>query len=469
MKITVVGTGYVGLVAGACFAEFGQDVVCVDSNSRKIEQLNAGEVPIFENGLDELLARNVAAGRISFSDDLTAAVPGSDIAVVAVGTPGKSGGETNLDYFHSAISDILANVDSRLILVIKSTVPMGTAARTREWIRQLVRPDQRIDIVSNPEFLRQGSAVEDFLNPDRVIIGGDSQHALNLMREVYKPLEKRNIPIILTSNETAEMIKYAANTFLALKISYINEIANLCDHFRADVTKVAEALGLDKRIGPSFLKAGPGFGGSCLPKDVKSFVHSSKKSGYTFRLGKAIISANSYQRRAVVSKVKSMLGSLRGKKIAVLGLAFKANTDDTRESPAIYVIKRLHHGGAKVRAYDPAATELARREVPRVRYAEDPYEACEGADILLLLTEWAEFRTLDYNRVRQSMAQPIVFDARNALNRDELEKLGFVYFDTGRAPFADAKRHVETVAAVAEKKRKVKPARKRRPAIAGLD
>ncbi len=469
MKITVVGTGYVGLVAGACFAEFGQKVVCVDYDRQKISQLNAGEVPIFEDGLEDLLTRNVAAGRLSFSHDLPVAVPGSDVAVIAVGTPGKSGGETDLEHFHRAISDVLANIDSRLILVIKSTVPMGTAARTREWVKQITNPDQRIDIVSNPEFLRQGSAVNDFLNPDRIIIGGDSRHALRLMREVYGPLEKRNIPVVLTSNETAEMIKYAANTFLALKISYINEIANMCDHFGADVTKVAEALGMDSRIGPSFLEAGPGFGGSCLPKDVKSFVNSSKKRGYTFRLGKAIISANAYQRRAVVAKVKSLLGSLRGKRIAILGLAFKANTDDVRESPAMYVIKRLHHSGAKVRAYDPAASAPARREVPRIQYVNDAYAACDGADIAVLLTAWDEFRNLDFSRIHQSMAQPIIYDTRNALNRDQLGKLGFVYFATGRATLGDAKQHVETVAAVARKKRKAKPARKRGPAIAGIN
>jgi UDPglucose 6-dehydrogenase len=440
MKICVIGTGYVGLVAGACLADFGNDVVCVDKVEEKIAMLRRGEVPIYEEGLEEVVRRNVAADRLLFTRDLAAAVADSEVVYLAVGTPPKQNGDSDLSALYAVATQVLAAIRQFTVIVVKSTAPVGTAQTIREMATIGKAPQADFDVISNPEFLRQGTAVHDFMNPERVIIGGQSERALRIMAELYQPFADRRIPIIVTTNETAEIIKYAANTFLAMKISFINEMANLCDRLDGDITQISAALGMDSRIGPAFLNPGPGFGGSCLPKDVKALIQTAKKQDYDFRLGKSIMSANEFQRRQVISNVKKVLGSYNNKRIAVLGLAFKANTDDTRESPAVYIDRKLHRNGSKVVAYDPCAMNPARRELPGVTLADSPYEACQEADILMILTEWPEFRKLDYGRMRNLMARPILYDTRNLLPPDVLEELGYLYFDSGRCSLAVARR-----------------------------
>ncbi|MBD3217239.1 MAG: nucleotide sugar dehydrogenase [candidate division Zixibacteria bacterium] len=453
LKITVIGTGYVGLVTGAGLAEWGSKVTCVDKDVRKIDLLKRGIMPLYEEGLEDVVGRNVGRSRLSFSTNLAEAVSESDIIYIAVGTPSGKNGEANLTYLHAAMKQVLLSITGYAVIVIKSTVPVGTAAELRRLGRSCGVDDSQFDIVSNPEFLRQGTAVYDCLNPSRVIVGCNSMHALEIMRRIYRPLKERNLPFMETTNETAELIKYAANSFLAVKIAFINEMANLCERLNADVRVLSQALGMDKRIGPSFLNPGPGFGGSCLPKDVSALIHTAKSAKYNWRIGKAVTQSNRNQKKNVVEKARMMLGSLKGKHIAVLGMAFKAGTDDTRESPALYIIKKLRSCGAKVCAYDPAAMESAKRSLRKIVYANSPYEACAGVDLLLVLTEWPEFKKLNFIWIRKLMARPYILDTRNLLDCEVLDHLGFVYAANGCGSIESVVEKIEALEAEAKELR----------------
>lgn len=432
MNTCMVGTGYVGLVAGACLSDFGMNVICVDKEKDKIDRLKKGDVPIYEIGLKEIIKRNVKLGRLHFSTDLKDAVDRCLVIFLAVGTPENPDGSTDLTAIHDVTKQIAECMTEYKIIAIKSTVPVGTAHELKQLIGRNISKKTDFDVVSNPEFLRQGAAVEDFLRPNRIVLGCDSERALAIIRDIYRPLYLLDTPIISTTNETAEIIKYAANTMLALKISYINEIANLCDIASADVYQVAKALGMDKRIGPKFLHPGPGFGGSCFPKDVKSLVHLADDLGYDFKLAKAVVDVNRRQKEQVVEKCKKALGQLSGKKICLLGLSFKPNTDDIREAPAIYVARRLIEEGAEISAYDPAAMELAEKELPGINYYNGSYSACKNADMVIIMTEWNEFRDLQFENIKYKVKKPIIFDTRNIYNGDKVKKLGFGYICTGR-------------------------------------
>ncbi len=433
MNVCVIGTGYVGLVAGTCLSDFGMNVTCVDKDASKIQRLNNGEVPIYELGLGELIQRNVKLGRLHFSTDLEAAVDRCLVVFLAVGTPEGENGRADLRQIKEVAAQVARAMKEYRILAIKSTVPVGTAAAIRQMVQEnLSDPELEFDIVSNPEFLREGSAVNDFLRPDRVVLGCNSERALAIMRDIYRPLYLLETPIVSTSNETAEVIKYAANSMLALRISFINEVANLCENVGADVYQVAVALGMDKRIGPKFLHPGPGYGGSCFPKDVKSLVNIARDNNYSFLLAEAIVEVNQRQRDRVVEKARAMLGGFKGKNIAVLGLAFKPNTDDTRESPGIYVARVMQTEGAAIAGYDPAGMDESRKELPSITYATDAYAACKDADLVLLMTEWNEFRDLDFKRIKSIVRTPNLFDTRNVYDPRALRKIGFTYICTGR-------------------------------------
>jgi UDPglucose 6-dehydrogenase len=433
MNVCVVGTGYVGLVAGTCLSDFGMNVTCVDKDATKIKRLNDGEVPIYELGLGELIQRNRKLGRLHFSTDLETAVDRCLVVFLAVGTPEGENGRADLRQIKEVAAQVARAMKEYRILAIKSTVPVGTAAALRQIVSENLRdPELAFDVVSNPEFLREGSAVNDFLRPDRVVLGCNSDRALAIMRDIYRPLYLLETPIVSTSNETAEVIKYAANSMLALRISFINEVANLCEKVGADVYQVAVALGMDKRIGPKFLHPGPGYGGSCFPKDVKSLVNIARDHEYPFLLAEAIVEVNQRQRDRVVEKARGMIGTFAGKKIGVLGLAFKPNTDDTRESPAIYVARVMQAEGATISAHDPAAMEESKRELPNITYAPDAYAACKDADLVLLMTEWNEFRDLDFKRIKSIVRAPNLYDTRNVYDPKALRKLGFTYLSTGR-------------------------------------
>ncbi len=436
MNVAIVGTGYVGLVTGACLADFGHAVTCVDTSANRIEALNRGELPIYEPGLGEIVSRNVAAGRLSFSTDLAAAVRDALVVFVAVGTPEGTNGEADLSQVSAVATDLALALDGYRVIATKSTVPVGTGAWLRHEIERQLRQPIEFDVVANPEFLREGSAVNDFLRPDRVVIGTGSARAAALMREIYRPLYLIETPLVMTSVESAEMIKYASNAFLAVKIGFMNEVANLCDRVGADVHIVAKGMGLDKRIGSKFLHPGPGYGGSCFPKDTRALAVLGRSRGTPQRLVEAAVEVNDHQRRLLAEKIGRVLGGLSGRQIAVLGLAFKPNTDDVRESPALYVCEELVRRGARVRAFDPvanaAAAQALRDLVPAVSFPTTAYEAIAGADALVIMTEWNEFRGLDLARVRSLMAQPIVIDARNVLDPVQTRALGFIYACTGR-------------------------------------
>ena len=432
MNICVVGTGYVGLVAGTCLSDFGMNVICVDKDKSKIDILNNGEIPIYELGLKELIERNVKLNRLSFSTDIKMAIDRSLVIFIGVGTPENPDGTANMTYINEVAKDIARSMNDYKVIVIKSTVPVGTAAALRKLIREEQPEPIEFDIVSNPEFLREGSAVNDFLRPDRVVIGSNSEKALAIVRDIYRPLYLLETPIVSTTNETAEVIKYAANTMLALKISYINEIANLCDIVGADVYRVATAIGMDKRIGPKFLHPGPGYGGSCFPKDVSSIVQISRQHNYDFKLAEAILKVNALQKEQVVTKTVKLLGDLKGKTITLLGLAFKPNTDDVREAPALHAAKRFMELGAKVQAYDPAGMDEARKNIDNIKYFENAYDACDNSDLVIIMTEWNEFRDLDFENIKKRVNAPNVYDTRNIYIPDKLKKLGFTYLCTGR-------------------------------------
>jgi len=433
MRIAMIGTGYVGLVTGACFSEFGVNVVCVDKDEGKIERLNAGDLPIFEPGLDDLVAANVEAGRLAFTVDLEAAVDGAEAVFIAVGTPSRRGdGYADLSYVYDAARKIAAALDGYTVIVTKSTVPVGTGDEVERIIRE-ARPDADFDVVSNPEFLREGAAINDFMRPDRVVIGSDSDRAREVMRQVYRPLYLSETPIIFTSRTTSELIKYAANTFLATKITFINEIADLCERVGADVQDVARGIGLDGRIGAKFLHAGPGFGGSCFPKDSLALVRTAEDAGSPLRIVEAVVEINARRKKRMAEKIAGVCGgALEGKTIAVLGLTFKPNTDDMRDAPSLDIIPALQAAGATVRAFDPAGMEEAKGLLDGVHWCADAYDTMAGADALAILTEWNEFRSLDLERVRGLMTSPVMIDLRNIYNPDEMAGAGFSYHSVGR-------------------------------------
>ena len=434
----MVGTGYVGLVSGACFAEFGHDVVCVDKDESKTARLLRGEIPIYEPGLDQLVADNVRAGRLSFTTVLADAVPGSAAVFIAVGTPSRRGdGFADLTYVYAAAEEIARTLDGYTVIVDKSTVPVGTGRQVQRIVRE-TRPDADFDVASNPEFLREGSAIEDFMRPDRVVIGTTSDRAREVMRTLYRPLFLLETPIVMTTLETAELIKYAANAFLATKITFINEIADVCERVGADVQDVAKGMGLDGRIGKKFLHAGPGYGGSCFPKDTRAIAQSARQAGAPLRLVETVIGVNEERKRAMAERVVAAAGgSVAGATIGVLGVSFKPNTDDMREAPSLDIIPALQLAGATVQAFDPAAAHEGAKLLPDVRWCTDAYEAAAGADVLVLLTEWNEFRALDLERVRSLLARPIFVELRNVYRQAEMTAAGLTYHGIGRASVAD--------------------------------
>ncbi len=434
MKIAMVGTGYVGLVSGACFSEFGWDVVCVDNNADKIAMLEAGKMPIYEPGLDALVARNVAAGRLSFTTDLANAVKDAEAVFIAVGTPSRRGdGHADLSYVFQAAEDIARHAEGYTVVVTKSTVPVGTGREVMKRIKA-VRPDADIEIASNPEFLREGSAIEDFKRPDRVVIGADTERAAQAVGTLYRPLFLRDTPIIYTSLESAELIKYAANTFLATKITFINEFADLCEKVGADVQDVAKGIGLDGRIGSKFLHAGPGYGGSCFPKDTEALVRSARDANAPISIVEQVITVNANRKEAMARKIIDACGGdVSGKTIAVLGLTFKPNTDDMRDSPSLVIVPRLLEAGATVRAFDPVGMDEAKSLIEGVVWCSDAYDAMDGADAVAIITEWNEFRALDLKRAHSLLNQPVMVDLRNIYRPEQMREAGFTYVSIGRA------------------------------------
>jgi UDPglucose 6-dehydrogenase len=432
MNIAVIGSGYVGLVTGACFAEFGVHVTCVDKDRDKIEALRKGQIPIYEPGLGELVSKNKASGRLEFTTDIAGAVRGALVVFIAVGTPPRGDGSANLAYVEDVAETIAGHLNGYKLIVTKSTVPVGTGERLKKIIGKNLKEQVDFDIVSNPEFLREGSAIEDFLRPNRVVIGTTSPQAEAIMKDLYRPLYLIETPFIVTDVATAEMIKYASNAFLATKISFINEMANLCEKVGADVHQVAKGMGLDGRIGPKFLHPGPGYGGSCLPKDTLALVQMAKQNDCELELLGAVTRVNTKQRAVMVRKILQELKGAEGKNVAVLGLAFKPNTDDIREAPALEIIRALTKEGVKVRAFDPAAMDETRKVLKGIRYCDDAYDAAQHADAVVLMTEWNEFRNLDLVRLRQSVRSPVFIDLRNVYDEQRMKQAGFRYVGVGR-------------------------------------
>lgn len=431
MKITVVGTGYVGLVSGVCFSEFGFSVICVDNNVEKIEQLRRSEVPILERDLDKLLAKNVNAGRLSFTSDMAEGVKDADIIFIAVGTPSKNDGEADLSYVYAAVSELSKHINKDAVLVIKSTVPVGT---TRSIKRMLTEAGVNVDVSFNPEFLREGVAIEDFMRPDRVIIGVETDRAKKILKKVYRPLYAFNIPILFTNLETAELSKYASNAFLAAKICFINEIADLCEKCGADVNNVAIAMGMDHRIGDKFLQAGPGYGGSCFPKDTLALANFSEKFGVKMKIVEQVIKSNNERKKLMVEKIFKACGNeVKDRNISVLGVTFKANTDDMRESPSIEILNALTEAGARLRIYDPSFSKAATELFSKARWSSDAYSNCENADAVVVLTEWPEFRALNLYKLKSKMRTPIMVDLRNMYGVEEAEAAGLIYYSVGRS------------------------------------
>ena len=437
MRIAMIGTGYVGLVSGACFSEFGVEVTCVDKDAAKIERLSRGEMPIYEPGLDHLVASNMAAGRLRFTGDLKTAVAGADAVFIAVGTPSRRGdGHADLSYVFAAAAEIgealQQNGNERTLVVTKSTVPVGTGRRV-ERILQKALPAGRFDVASNPEFLREGSAISDFMRPDRVVIGTESEHARTVLRALYRPLYLFETPIVFTTLETAELIKYAANAFLATKITFINEVADLCEAVGADVQDVARGIGLDGRIGGKFLHAGPGFGGSCFPKDCQALVRTAEEMKAPLAIVDTVLRVNDARKRSMARRVvEACGGSVEGLTLAALGLTFKPNTDDMRDSPSLAFLPALSDAGATVRAFDPEGIAEAKKLMPELDYRSDPYEAMDGADALILVTEWNAFRALDLTRVKRLLRRPLVIDLRNIYKPEEMAAIGLAYHSIGR-------------------------------------
>ena len=437
MRITMIGSGYVGLVSGACFADFGHDVICVDKDESKIAALKAGRMPIYEPGLEALVASNVAAGRLTFTTDLAASVAGVDAIFIAVGTPSRRGdGHADLSYVFAATEDIAAAVTGPTVVVTKSTVPVGTGDKVEAILRE-ARPDVDIQVVSNPEFLREGAAIGDFKRPDRIVIGTDDEGARIVMRGVYRPLYLNESPILFTGRRTSELIKYAANAFLATKITFINEIADLCEAVGANVQDVSRGIGLDNRIGKKFLHAGPGYGGSCFPKDTLALLKTAEDFESPVHIVEAVVKVNDSRKRAMGRKVLHALtadgdGEAKGRTVALLGLTFKPNTDDMRDAPSIAIAQALTDAGVAVRAYDPEGMEPAQRMMPELTYCRDAYEAATGADAVVIVTEWDAFRALDLAKLKAIMAAPVLVDLRNVYRREDVEAAGFAYTAVGR-------------------------------------
>lgn len=433
MRIAVVGSGYVGLVSGACLADFGHEVICIDSDAGKIEALKAGIMPIYEPGLDQIVAKNRAANRLVFTTDLEAGVSSAEAIFIAVGTPSRRGdGHADLSYVYAVARDIAPSIKRFTVVITKSTVPVGTGDEVERIIRE-TNPNADVAVVSNPEFLREGAAIEDFKRPDRIVIGVEDERARDVMTEVYRPLYLNKAPLMFTARRTSELIKYAANAFLAMKITFINEIADLCEAVGSNVQDVAHGIGLDKRIGGKFLHAGPGYGGSCFPKDTLALVKTAQDYGSPLRLIETTVAINDQRKRAMARKVARAIGSdIRGKTVALLGLTFKPNTDDMRDSPAISIVQGLQDAGARIKAFDPEGMEAAKSCISDVTYGSDPYAIAEGADAIVLVTEWDAFRALDFPRLRSLMNDPLFVDLRNVYRRDLIARHGFRYVSIGR-------------------------------------
>jgi UDPglucose 6-dehydrogenase len=434
MRVAMIGTGYVGLVSGACFADFGHVVTCVDKDPSKIERLEKGEIPIFEPGLDDLVASNVRGGRLSFALDGAEAIRTADAVFIAVGTPSRRGdGHADLSYVYAAAEEIAGLIEGFTVVVTKSTVPVGTGDEIERIIRER-RPDAEFAVVSNPEFLREGAAIEDFKRPDRVVVGTEDDRAQQVMRELYRPLNLNETPILFTGRRTSELIKYAANAFLAMKITFINEMADLCEAVGADVQQVARGIGLDKRIGSKFLHAGPGYGGSCFPKDTLALVRTAVDAGTPVRLIETTVEVNDARKKAMAGRVSAAAdGDLNGKTVALLGVTFKPNTDDMRDAPSLDVVPALLAAGATVQAYDPEGMHEASRLLEGVIFKDGPYDAVEGADVVVILTEWDQFRALDLDRIKLLVRQPVMVDLRNVYRPDDMRARGFRYTSIGRA------------------------------------
>ena len=436
MNVCVIGTGYVGLVTGACFAEYGVQVVCADKDAGKVEMLRQGRMPIYEPGLEDLVARNVREERLRFTTDSAEALRTSLVVFIAVPTPAAPDGSTDLRFVEAVSREIGANLDGYKVIITKSTVPVGTSAKVRGWIEEELANrgvSTHFSVGSNPEFLREGAAIGDFMRPDRIVIGTEDEQSTAILQDLYRPLYLNETPVVITNVPTAELSKYAANAFLATKISFINEVANLCEGVGADVQSVARCIGLDRRIGPKFLHAGPGFGGSCFPKDTRSVAHFARSAGDGFEIVEAVIRVNDRQRLRMVEKIVEALGGeAQGKTVAVLGLSFKPETDDMRDAPSIDIIQGLLERGATVRACDPRALEEASRMFPDIVQCSDAYDAAEGADVLVVMTEWNQYRMLDLDRVKELLAQPCMVDLRNVYSPDSVIAAGFSYRSVGR-------------------------------------
>ena len=432
MQISVIGTGYVGLVTGACFAEFGVNVLCMDNDAKRIARLEKGDVPFYEPGLTELVAKGIGQGRLSFTAELIRAVDHGEVIFIAVGTPPRKDGSADLSFVEEVGRGIASKMASYKVIATKSTVPVGTGALLQEVITSNQSKKITFDVVSNPEFLREGSAIEDFMRPNRVVIGSDSERAVAVMKDLYRPLYLIETPFVVTDVPTAEMIKYASNAFLATKISFINDIAMLCERMGADVQAVAKGMGLDQRIGSKFLHAGPGFGGSCFPKDLAALVQMGENAGYPMQIAGAAAVVNTQQRARMITKIAGALGGLKGATIGMLGLSFKPNTDDLREAPALAIAEGLMKQGANVRAYDPAALEEATRMLAGIMPCQNTEEAARGADALVLVTEWNEFRNLDFTKLKSLMRRPILIDRRNVYESNRVTQFGFRYVSVGR-------------------------------------
>jgi UDPglucose 6-dehydrogenase len=432
MNICIIGSGYVGLVTGTCFAEFGVDVTCVDVDENRIRSLEQGRVPFFEPGLEELVTKNIREGRLKFTTNVETAVQDALVVFIAVGTPSAADGEADLTFVREVAASIGRALNGYKVIITKSTVPVGTGEMVKEIILKNRSGNIPFDVASNPEFLREGAAVEDFIRPNRVVIGTESDQALAILKDLYRPLYLIETPFVITNIQTAEMIKYASNAFLATKISFINEMANLCELVNVDVHQVAKAMGLDGRISRKFLHPGPGFGGSCFPKDTRALMRLAEENGYDFKLVKATVEVNELQRKRMVDKIQATLGDVSGKCVCILGLAFKPNTDDIREAPAIFIIKELMKMGASIQAFDPAGIENAKQELSGVQFCENLYDAAEKADAMVIVTEWNQFRNIRWDRVQELMTQPVVIDLRNIYDPQYMRERGFQYTCVGR-------------------------------------
>lgn len=433
MNIAVIGSGYVGLITGACFAEFGLHVTCVDNDEKKIKVLQKGQVPFYEPGLEELLQKNIKAKRMKFTSDLAEAVESSLVIFIAVGTPPKDDGSAEMKFVEGVAKEIAQNIKSYKVIVTKSTVPVGTGEKLTGIIKKNLKENVDFDVVSNPEFLREGAGIEDFMRPNRVVIGTSSTQATAIMKDLYRPLYLIETPIVITDVKTSELIKYASNAFLATKISFINEIANLCESVGADVQTVSKGMGLDRRIGTKFLHAGPGYGGSCFPKDTHALSKIGKENKVALGVIDATIRANEFQKKRTADKILKILGTIKGKTVAVLGLSFKPNTDDMRDAPSLHIVEKLMKAGAKIKAVDPVAMHEAKKLLPKVTFTEDVYAAVKGAEAVIIVTEWNEFRNLDLERIKKLLTGKFFFDLRNIYEPDKLLKMGFNYHSIGRA------------------------------------